>query len=125
MKKILALIIAVSALLSTPLAYGIVSLPPPTPSIEPPGSFLSEEQQFKLTVARDAGRKCEENFERCVAHCRVTAIEEGTLDRSPGSCYDKCVQQRKECYISLAFFMGEIKPPTIQLPNGNSPGQGN
>ena len=103
--------------------YGIISLPPSDPGNNPPGSFLSEEQQFKLGIARDAGRKCEENFNRCVELCK--SFSSAPIDRGPSSCYDKCVQQKKECYKALAFFMGEIKPPEIQLPNGGSPGQGN
>jgi len=125
MKRYLLVLTAIALVfaLAASVTLASISLPPSDPNNNPPGSFLSEEQQFKLNVARDAARKCQENFDRCIDSCHVL-YGAGPLQRGPGSCYDRCLKQYHECHEGLAFFMGEIKPPEIQLPNGNSPGQG-
>ena len=113
MKKILSLMIAAFVLLSATAAYGIVSLPPSNPSIEPPGKFLSEEQRELSRLIK----ACKEQYDETVKHCRkAPGITDPTTDPE---CIRKAQQALQACYEAARFL---ANPPKLKLPNGDSPG---
>ena len=100
---VMAVLLVVSA------ASASVSIPPANPTHESPGQFLSDEQVFRMEMTNAAAKNCQERF-------RIA--KEG----STPTAYEEALRQYHECMKGVFYYAHPELLPTIELPNGNSPG---
>ena len=124
MKKFLGLILAAFILASTSSVYGIISLPPSQPGIEPPGPIISDDRPWNLKAYDECVGWCYRTYqERLESRC----TEEGHLGRfahTDARCRAHLQDSLQQCYAACKQAYMD-PPPVLELPNGNSPGQGN
>ena len=100
----------------------IATLPPSNPTVEPPGPFISEEQQLKNLQSKIAGETLQRRLERC----RELYVGPGLGGVAGGFDYNALQRCNDEALKDYHDSMRAIhRPPQLILPNGNSPGQGN
>lgn len=96
-----------------------ISLPPSNPSIEPPGPIISDDRPWNHKAYEQCVGSCHKTYKEEVERCRLTFPLPGTHH-----CIRKAQDVLQQCYAACKEIYLD-PPPTLELPNGNSPGQGN
>ena len=99
--------------LAASVALASVALPPSYPGNFPPGPFISAEELEKGRQAEMARL----DLQRRLRYCESLQSGPGLIN---GDAYYRCRKQAYEDYHASLKMI--YNPPTLILPNGNSPG---